>query len=69
MSNKSKKISKGIYDYKGYELRYFGYHQPDHSVYWEAVNKITHNTDYHAHTKKGLIQLIDKYEGDNKNED
>lgn len=61
MKNKSaKKISKGVYEYKGYKLYYFGYYPPDKCVWWEAINLKTQNADYHAHTKKELMRLIDK---------
>ena len=32
-----KKLRAGRYLYHGYELVKFPYHQPDHSVVWEAV--------------------------------
>lgn len=57
--NKAKKLSKGIYEYKGYRISNWGYHHPDHCVWWEAVNKNTDSADYHAHTKRKLIEIID----------
>lgn len=54
------KISKGIYEYKGYRISNCGYHQPDHCVWWEAVNLQTIYADYHANTKKKLVELIDE---------
>lgn len=54
------KISKGIYEYKGYRISNCAYHQPDHCVWWEAVNLQTGCADYHANTKKGLVELIDE---------
>lgn len=62
MKAKTQKIRSGLYKYKGYELRYFGYHHPDHCVWWEAVNSETQCADFHAHTKKELIELIDEYD-------
>lgn len=32
---------------------------PDRCVWWEAVNKNTGSADYHAHTKKKIIEIID----------
>mgnify|MGYP004467056817 FL=1 len=57
--NSAKKLSKGIYEYKGYRIIKFGYYPPEQSVWWEAVNKSTENADYHAHTKRKLIEIID----------
>ena len=54
------KISKGVYDYKGYRISNCGYHAPDKCVWWEAVNYITGCADYHATTKKEIIKMIDK---------
>lgn len=55
----AEKIQKGIYQYKGYRLSNCGYHQPDHCIWWEAVNIKTGCADYHAHTKKDLMDAID----------
>lgn len=55
------KISKGIYEYRGYRLRNCGYNQSDHCIWWEAVNLITDCVAYRANTKKDLIKLIDSY--------
>ena len=32
------KISKGIYEYKGYRISNCGYYEPDHCIWWEAVD-------------------------------
>lgn len=53
------KISKGIYEYKGYKISNCGYHEPDHCVWWEAVDMKTGCADYHATTKKFLMKQID----------
>ena len=55
----AKKIHKGIYEYKGYRLSNCGYHHPDHCIWWEAVNMETGCADYHAKTKKDLMDAID----------
>lgn len=60
-SKSAKKISKGVYEYKGYKLIRFGYFPNEQSVWWEAVDR-NGDAEYHAHTKKGLMQLIDKEE-------
>ena len=57
--NGAKKLSKGIYEYKGYKVVNCGYHHPNHCIWWEAVNKNTGCADYHANTKKELIKMID----------
>lgn len=54
------KISKGVYDYKGYRISNCGYHAPDKCVWWEAVNYLTGCADYHSTTKKEIIKMIDK---------
>lgn len=56
----AKKISRGIYKYKGYQISNCGYHHPDHCIWWEAVNIDTGCADYHANTKKVIMGLIDK---------
>ena len=53
------KISKGVYEYKGHRISNCGYHHPDHCVWWEAVDLKTGCADYHANTKKELMELID----------
>lgn len=58
--NECRKISKGIYEYKGYRISNCGYHAPDHCVWWEAVNQSTGCADYHDTTKKGIIRMIDR---------
>ena len=57
--NKSRKISSGIYEYKGYSIVNCGYHHPDHCIWWEAINLKTGCADYHAHTKSSLLRMID----------
>ena len=56
------KISAGIYEYRGYRMANIGYHHPDHCIWWEAVNIETGCADYHAHTKKRLMEIIDSHE-------
>jgi hypothetical protein len=60
--SKSKKIANGKYEYKGYAITNHGYYPPDHHVWWEAVNMETGCADYHAQTKKEIMDLIDFYE-------
>lgn len=60
-----KKIHSGKYYYKNYIIRNHGYYPPDKCIWWEAINKLTNEADYHAHTKKEIKYLIDKeYEKD-----
>ena len=58
----AKRISSGIYEYKGYRLVNCGYHHPDHCVWWEAVDNKTGCADYHAGTKWELMRMIDEDE-------
>lgn len=64
MSKKEKpiKISAGHYKYKGYDIRFYGYHHPDKCVWWEAVNEKTGCADYHYTTLRQIIQEIDEDE-------
>lgn len=57
---RAKRIHRGTYEYKGYRIYNCGYHHPDHCVWWEAVNMATGCADYHATTKKHLIDIIKK---------
>ena len=61
MKNKCKRLSKGKYMYGKYKLVYFGYYPPERCCMWEAVNIETGNADFHAKTKKQLIEFIDCY--------
>lgn len=54
------RISRGVYEYKGYRLANCGYHESDHCVWWEAVNIESGSVSYHAHTKRSIMGLIDK---------
>lgn len=54
------KIHTGVYEYKGYRIYNYGYYHPDHCIWWEAVNPDTGCADYHANTKKDIMQMIDK---------
>ena len=56
------KISKGIYEYKGYRISNCGYYEPDHCIWWQAINIETRCADYSCHTKRELIEKIDEYE-------
>lgn len=58
----AKRISMGVYEYKGYKITNYGYYPPDHCIWWEAVNEETGCADYHAHTKKEIIDMIDEDE-------
>lgn len=54
------KVHKGVYEYKGHKISNCGYHHPDHCIWWEAVNNDTGCADYHANTKKEIMNMIDK---------
>ncbi|MCM1298217.1 MAG: hypothetical protein NC203_00450 [Firmicutes bacterium] len=55
----AKRIRCGRYEYRGYRLYNCGYYCPDHCVWWEAVNPTTGCADYHANTKKEIMDMID----------
>ena len=58
----AKRITRGHYEYRGYELYCCGYHQPDHCVWWEACKIGSGNADYHATTKREIMSMIDEDE-------
>ncbi len=58
--SKAKKISCGKYEYRGFILINYGYHQPDHCVWWQAIDMKTDCADFHEHTKRDLMEAIDK---------
>lgn len=55
---RANKMRSGKYRYKHYILTCHGYYQPDKCIWWEAVNTQTNEADFHAHTKKELIEMI-----------
>lgn len=59
MKNKSlKRISKGHYIYKGYQIDCIGYYPPERSVVWEATDEYGCGFA-HATTLKEVIKNID----------
>ena len=62
----AKKISSGVYEYRGFRLSDCGYYHPDHCIWWEAVKDGC--AWFHAHTKKDLMIDIDEYMHENKNQ-
>lgn len=56
---RAERICRGKYKYKGYILFNYGYYPPDGCIWWEATNIKTGCADYHAHTKRELIRMID----------
>ena len=48
------------YRYRGYLVYSCGYHQPDHCVWWEAVDEKTNEACFHGTTKREVISLIDE---------
>ena len=57
MSNHARKIHEGRYEYKGIILQKYNFYDTV-LVWWEGVDK-EGNAEYHAHTKKELMKLID----------
>ena len=39
---RAKRISKGHYEYRGFEIICLGYYNPEHKVVWECVDKNGH---------------------------
>lgn len=56
---KMKKIKRGTYEYKECRIINCGYHQPDHSVIWEASDIESGNVRFHAKTRKEIIKMVD----------
>lgn len=48
------------YEYRGYELRNHGYCPADKCIWWEAINKVTGEADFHAHRRCDLKSMIDE---------
>lgn len=53
------------YLYKGYKISNLGYHQPDHCVWWEAVDK-NGFACFHGNTLREVEMLIDDSEWEDK---
>ena len=53
------------YLYKGYKISNLGYHQPDHCVYWEAVDK-DGCACFHGNTLREVEMLINDSEWEDK---
>lgn len=53
------------YLYKGYKISNVGYHQPDHCVWWEAVDK-DGCACFHGHTLREVEMLINDSEWEDK---
>lgn len=49
------------YLYKGYKISNLGYHQPDHCVWWEAVDKDGFAC-FHGNTLREVEMMINDYE-------
>lgn len=63
MKHQAKRISKGHYIYRGFEVNSVGYYHPEHCVCWEAVDKdgsgFAHGTSL-AMTKALIDYQLDK---------
>lgn len=53
------------YLYKGYKISNLGYHQPDHCVWWEAVDK-NGCACFHGNTLREVEMLINDSEWEDK---
>lgn len=56
--NKTKKIARGKYEYRGYIIQRFGYYHPEHRVCWEGLNQ-DGDADAHGYSKRQVIREID----------
>lgn len=65
--NRAKKIRKGKYLYRGYEITCIGYYPPKQKIVWEAVDPQASHGYFHGFSLKELKRWIDKYE-DGKDE-
>lgn len=58
--SKTKRLKSGNYLYRGYLLLNCGYHPEDKCIWWQAINAETDCADFHNHTKRDLIDDIDR---------
>ncbi len=56
-----RRVRAGEYEYKGYRIRYCGYHAPDQARVWEATDS-TNCGCFHAHRLRDVRALIDDFE-------
>lgn len=56
---KCKKLSRGHYKYRGFQIVCVGYYQPEHRVCWEAVDPVDGSGFAHAYTLRGVKRNID----------
>jgi hypothetical protein len=56
------KFSNGriIYRYRGFDISRHGYYHPDKCVWWEGIDQKTGCADFHATTRTGIIEMIDR---------
>ncbi len=52
-------IASGEYFYRGFRLKYIGYHAPDRCVWWEATDH-EGKAWFHETTKRDLMAMIDE---------
>lgn len=55
----AKRIKRGLYHYKGYELT-STYYSPEKRIAWEAINLKNGESDFRAVSKKDLMNDIDQ---------
>lgn len=60
MGRKScKKISRGHYKYRGFEISCVGYYHPEHRICWEAIDTDGLSGFAHSYTLEGVMREID----------
>lgn len=62
MKNTKKKVRKGKYLYRGYEIQCIGYYHPEKRIVWEANFKGEIDAAFHGFSLKEVKVLIDNHE-------
>lgn len=57
--HKAKKLRRGHYLYRGFEIVCVGYYQPEHRVCWEAIDTDGISGFAHSYSLKGSRAEID----------
>lgn len=60
MKHIARKIRKGHYEYRGYEIHCIGYYEPEHKVCWEANLIGEYGADFHGYSLREIKYRIDE---------
>jgi hypothetical protein len=55
------KISKGQYQYRGFDVVRLGYYPPERHTVWEASDPLTGAVVAHGYTKRECLARIDEF--------